>query len=177
MMNCKTVRTILDDTFDDGDHDLCAIAVKNHLTHCPACRDYQRSLGTLQQDIRGLASTPFPDNRLEAVFAQSVDAAPASSGVWSRTIRLSRYATAAALFIAVGVTFNTWQTNEANRKAELAQATAQTKFVLGITADAVKLAETAAVEDIYQAHLAGAFKRFSLDWTKKPLSMFRRFGS
>ncbi|HLK56090.1 MAG TPA: zf-HC2 domain-containing protein [Chthonomonadaceae bacterium] len=76
-MNCRTVEQLLSQQQDSPLPDNSAQELALHLEACPACRRYQKTLDTLQADLRALDQAVIPTSRLaQRAVAQWTDAKP-----------------------------------------------------------------------------------------------------
>lgn len=170
---CERVQRSIDEQFDRDAPDRMETAVADHLSECTACRQYCQRLNALEEDMRSLPSIPFPDEALQNVWAKSVDKLSASTrhSTWHRWRR--PLAAAAALALAFSIPWTAWRLHLSTRQKRVDEAVVQTRYVLGVTAGALRRAETVAVEDLYGERLPRVLGRFKVDWVTKPFSCIR----
>lgn len=102
---CETLRESIharvDGTWDASDRD----RVEAHLQDCEPCRNLERELTEMRHAMRDLPEFRFPDDALQEVWDQTVDAEPRGFHTWLPAFNW-RFATAAAaaavLLLAVG---------------------------------------------------------------------------
>jgi anti-sigma factor RsiW len=138
-----------------------------HLDTCAECRRALSELEQIQQALRGLDVSPFPEDALDEV--------------WDRTTRSTRrppwadwrlVAAAAALVLAVvGVWYVGFgpvpETEVAASQTtlsdeELARAEAQARYVLNLTATALRRSERVALEEVMGKTVSPALKKIPL---------------
>lgn len=138
-----------------------------HLEGCTDCRQAEAELRQVQQALRGLEVTPFPQDALEAVWNQTTRAGNRRAWTDWRAI-----AAAAVLALAL---LGIWQLTDrvmpvsqvvvaepGPTDEELARAVAEARFVLNLTATALRRSERAAIEEVMGKRVTPALKRIPL---------------
>ena len=167
--SCERTRQAIDECFDgDAAAQLSKASVAEHLSRCRVCRDYQTQLQAFEKELGSLPMIPFPEEALEAVFAQTV--ATDSGSMWRRPwLRWGNpLAAAAVLALCVTIPWTARRWGESLERERVARALVETRFVLGVTAEAFRRTESATIEDLYGKHLTGVMKRFRVDLLSKP---------
>jgi predicted anti-sigma-YlaC factor YlaD len=141
--------------------------LSRHLAGCADCRQADGQLRQIQQALQELSATTFPQDALEEVWDQTTRTqAPRPWFGW-RAI-----AAAAVLALAfVGI----WRVGfhmppepavvaveERPTEAELARAEAEARFVLNLTATALRRTERAAIGEVVGERVTPALKRIPL---------------
>ena len=141
--------------------------LSRHLSACSDCRQAQEELKQIQQALRELKVTPFPEDAIDQV--------------WDRTTRTDSprawtdwraFAAAAVLALAF---FGLWQVGDRTAPgsevvvadagpsdAELARATAEARFVLNLTATALRRSERVAFGEVMDKRITPALQRIPL---------------
>ena len=138
-----------------------------HLEGCGECRQAEVELQQIQRALRGLAETPFPQDALEDVWDQTTR----SGGRWAR---IDWRAIAAAAVLAVAF-LGIWRASDrfmpgtevavaepGPSDEELTRAAAEARFVLDLTATALRRSEKAAIEEIMGNRVSPALQRIPM---------------
>jgi anti-sigma factor RsiW len=138
-----------------------------HLVDCAECRQAEVELQQIQQALRGLSASPFPEDALDEVW----DRTTRTSG---RTGWIDWRAIAAAAVLALAF-LGIWQTKDQfmpagevavvevdATDAELARAEAEARFVLNLTATALRRSEKAAIEEVMGKRVSPALQKIPL---------------
>ena len=138
-----------------------------HLKGCADCRQAELELRQIQRALRDLAEAPFPEDGIDEV--------------WNRTTRSERgrawldwRAIAAAAVLALAI-LGIWQVGDrsvpvtefavaepAPSDEELARATAEARFVLNLTATALRRSEQVAIEEVMGKRVSPALRKIPL---------------
>ncbi|MCP3981478.1 MAG: hypothetical protein GY716_19440 [bacterium] len=113
-----------------------------HIAVCDECRDMHAELRTIQGALRSMAPAPLADEALDEVWDRTVRRRAFSGWDW-------RHAAAAALLFVTTVamlwTARGLQPADEPTEAEIAQAAAEVRMVLGLTGRALERSERAAL--------------------------------
>jgi predicted anti-sigma-YlaC factor YlaD len=151
-----------------------------HLDRCAACRALADDLATLQAAMRALPQPTFPDDALEAVWRETT-----RSGDQSALRRWGldwRFAAAAAVMLFAVLSFVEWPGGRTTdpfvgrpgvsvavgpSEAELQRAAAETRLVLGLTADALNRTGRVVKYDVLEHGVSYALRRVAIRWSEK----------
>ena len=138
-----------------------------HLEGCAECRQAEVELQQIQQALRGLDVTPFPEDALDDVWDQTT-----RSG--NRRARIDWRAIAAAAVLALAI-LGIWRAGDRSMPGaevavvepgpgdeELARAAAEARFVLNLTATALRRSEQAAIGEVMGKRVSPALQKIPL---------------
>jgi anti-sigma factor RsiW len=141
--------------------------LSTHLQGCADCRQAEEELQQIQQALGGLSVDPFPQDALDEVWDRTTRASGRRAWADWRVI-----AAAAVLALAF---FGIWQVSDravpANEiavadagpsDAELARAVVEARYVLNLTATALRRSERAAIGDVVGKRVAPALRKIPL---------------
>jgi anti-sigma factor RsiW len=141
--------------------------LSRHLECCSECRQAQEELKQIQQALRELKVSPFPKDAIDEVW----DRTTRTSGrrAWTDWRAVAAAAVVALAFLGI------WQISNrtvpgteveiveaAPSEAELARAEAEVRYVLNLTATALRRSERAAIEEVMGKRVAPALQRIPL---------------
>lgn len=135
-----------------------------HRAACARCEARAQELDAVQYALREVEAPVFPETALHAVFRQTSRAPSARVARRARVGAAMRVAVA-ALVAGLGLVLwlVTWSPAGPS-PAELAQAAAETRMVLGLTATALRGTERAAVRQVLGARVAPALRKLPVRW-------------
>jgi anti-sigma factor RsiW len=138
-----------------------------HLEGCADCRQAEAELLQIQQALRGLEVTPFPQDALDDVWNQTTLSGHRRAWIDWRAI-------AAAAVLAVAI-LGIWRAGDRSlpgtevavvepgpNDEELARAAAEARFVLNLTATALRRSEQAAIGEVIGKRVSPALKKIPL---------------
>jgi anti-sigma factor RsiW len=141
--------------------------LSRHLEGCGDCRQAQEELKQIQRALRELKVTPFPQDAMDEVWDRTTRTA--SRRAWTDWRALAAAAVVALAF------FGIWQVGDRTAPgaevavveaglsdAELARATAEARFVLNLTATALRRSERAAIGEVMGKRVTPALQRIPL---------------
>ena len=141
--------------------------LSRHLQKCADCRRAEEELRQIQQALRGLSVDPFPQDALDEVWDRTTRTAGRRGWADWRAI-----AAAAVLALAF---FGMWQVSDravtttevavaepGPSDAELARAVVEARYVLNLTATALRRSERAAIEEVVGKRVAPALRKIPL---------------
>ena len=140
--------------------------LEQHLLSCAGCREADEELRGIQTGLRALPQPALPDDVLQRVLNRTVRAER------KRTLRRWgldwRLAAAAVVTVAViGLWSAIAPPERGPTDAELAQAAADARMVLGLTASALNKVERTARRDVLGGQVSGALRRVPIDWPSR----------
>jgi hypothetical protein len=165
--HCATTRATIQEALDAGaasgseadwrpDADMQA-----HLADCDACWEFLEGQIAVRDGLRSIGMTPFPEDALRSVWAQTVDAPAArrSPTSWRRRSWVWRAAAALALAAGAWMWMNRAPAAAAPGPEVLARAAAETRMVFEITNDAFARVERAAINEALVTRVSGVLLR------------------
>jgi len=156
----KTIQEWMDGPVDARD----ARALEAHLAECESCREYRDEMLAMREALRSMPPHRFPDDALEQVWDRTVRSASARSR--PRRWRLDWRPLAAAAVVTLALA-TVWlvggrRPEPQYSQAEIAQAAAELRLVLGHTARTMRQAEAAAIGDVLVNEVAPALERIPI---------------
>lgn len=141
--------------------------LSQHLKKCSDCRQAQEELKQIQQALRELKVTPFPEDAIDDVWDRT-------TRTHSRRAWTDRRALAAAAVLALAF-FGVWQVGDravpeaevavadaGPSEAELARAAVEARYVLNLTATALRRSERAAIGEVMGKRVKPALERIPM---------------
>ena len=138
-----------------------------HLEGCDECRQAEVELQQVQRALRGLAATPFPEDALKDVWNRTTRSG--NRRAWTDWRAIAAAAVLALAFLGI------WQASDrftsgsqvavAERgpsDEELVRAAAEARFVLNLTATALRRSEKAAIEEVMGKRVSPALQRIPM---------------
>ena len=167
-LNCARATRYIHQRLDgDAPDSASADWLARHLEGCSDCRQAEVELQQIQQALRGLAGEPFPQDALDEVWSQTTRSENRRAWIDWRAI-----AAAAVLALAL---LGIWQVSDrfmpgnevavadaAPTNEDLARAAAEARFVLDLTATALRRSEKAAVEEILGKRVSPALQKIPM---------------
>ena len=141
--------------------------LSQHLDRCGDCRQAQEELKQIQQALRELKASPFPQDAMDEVWDRTTRAR--GRRVWGDWRAVAAAAVLALAFLGI------WQVSNrtvpgtevtvaeaALSEAELARAAAEARYVLNLTATALRRSERAAMGEVMGKRVAPALRKIPL---------------
>lgn len=147
--------------------------LSQHLEQCADCSQAEAQLQQIQQALRGLNVNPFPQDALDEVWDRTTraDRRPA----WADWRAIAAAAVLALAFLGI------WQVSDraapttevavaeaVPSDAELARAAAEARFVLNLTATALRRSERVVIEEVMGKRVAPALRKIPLLMPDRP---------
>ncbi len=154
------------------------VALDGHLDWCDACRQLMCTSDATRRALSQLAEIPFPEEALEAVWAQTVHRGAPGRRFWMRPVFRRAFATAAVM----GMTFFVWRAYFSPKElhvsdAEVARLAAQTQLVFELTDSALREVERATLDGLLAERLPSAIRKMQHQWIKSLPLWTRRTGT
>lgn len=141
--------------------------LSQHLEKCADCRQAQEELEQIQQALRGLKASPLPQDAMDEVWDRTTRAP--GRRVWAD------WRTVAAAAVLVLAFLGIWQVSNRTvpgtevtvaeatpSEAELTRAAAEARYVLNLTATALRRSERAAMGEVVGKRVVPALQRIPL---------------
>jgi hypothetical protein len=175
--DCRQAREWIQDRLDAVLDDSSARTLSEHLASCEACSAYRDEIEGVHAALESLPPMRMPDEALQEVWSRTVDAGVREIPWWKVGFGW-RPALAAAALLAVVATgwFVLDRRPPEQTDPELLQAASEARYVLEMTAAALKRSERAAVESVLAGQVSPALERIVIDWPEMPDRDERRNG-
>lgn len=175
--DCRQAREWIQDRLDAVLDESSARALSEHLASCKGCSAYRDEIEAVHAALESLPEMRLPDEALQEVWSRTVDAGAREIPWWKQGFGW-RPALAAAVLLAVVAA--AWFTLDRRppepTDPELLQAAEEARYVLELTAAALKRSERAAVKEVLAGQVSPALERIVIDWPEMPERDERRNG-
>ncbi len=139
--------------------------LEQHLAGCSRCREADAELRSLQTTLRALPLGRLPDAAVERLLRHAArDERRRVLRRWGVDWRLA--AAAVVTTAVIGIWYVASPPAFRPSEAELARAAAETRAVLGLTAQALRRAERTATREVLAGDVAGALRKLPIDWRR-----------
>ena len=159
---CEWFRRLLSEEMDGRLEPDTIEELGKHLDGCKPCELARADLLLLREDLQGLPVVPFPEDALAEVWAQIVDAPvtlPNRMQDWGLGA-----AAAAVLALALLATLLLPAREVQPSQEEIARATAETLYVLGVTHRAIEKSEDVALNDVLGRTVSPVLAQIPIRW-------------
>lgn len=172
MTPCSEFRETIQDRLDGPVAADRAHALASHLHSCADCRAYDDGMHAVTDALRLLPDRPLPASALEAVWDRTIRA-PRSADAGRIARPIWRAAAAAAILTAALVPALYRPVRRASPETDVARAREDARFVLALTARALRRSERAG-DDVLSGEIAPAFRKVPIRWSRETTRDTRR---
>jgi anti-sigma factor RsiW len=176
---CKRAREWIQERVDGNLSAASRRILDDHLDGCADCREYSEEIARVHDALNRLPSPRLPADALERVWARTVDAGETSRSRWSLPFGLRPALAAAAaviVLVAVGWFGLVREMPPAGPDPEVARAAEEARYVLELTAKALRRSERAAMQGVLAGQVTPALERIVIDLPATPGAAKRRNG-